>query len=78
MKYNSTENFIEFFKDQMEFCKRNGYRDFTVWSNGKELYACIDTISGKKPLEEVFRNGHLKCNNYHKVIIVRDFRIVEI
>ena len=77
MKYNSIENAERFIADQINYCKTNGDQNFTIWSNGKELRACVDTVTGKKPIEEAFRNGELKTNGYWKAIIFRNGYRVE-
>lgn len=77
-KYNSVENAEQFITDQINWCRANGYKDFTIWSNGKELSACLDTVSGKKPIEEAFHNIDLERNGYWKAIIFRNGYRVEI
>lgn len=77
MKYNSIENAQQFITEQVAWCKTNGYLDFTIWSNGEELHACTDTVTGKKPIEEAFRNGELKNNGFWKAIIFRNGYRVE-
>lgn len=42
MKYNSVENAEVFLKEQIEWALKNGYPNFSVWSNGKELQAIVD------------------------------------
>lgn len=77
MKYNSVENAEQFITEQIEWCKTNGYLDFTIWSNGEELHACTDTMTGKKPIEEAIRNGELKYKGFWKAIIFRNGHRVE-
>lgn len=78
MKYNSIDNAKQFITDQINWCKANRYPNFTIWSNGKDLQACTDTITGKKPFTEALRNGELKNKGYWKAIIYRDGHRVEI
>lgn len=78
MKYNSVENAAQFFRDQIAWCIMNGYKDFTIWSNGNELRGCIDTVNDKKPIEEVFRNGELKTLGFWKALIFRNGHQVEL
>ena len=78
MKYNSVENTTQFLKDTLAWCKANKYKDFTIWSNGQELRGCIDTVNGKKPIEEVFRNGELKTQGFWKALIFRNGYQVEL
>jgi hypothetical protein len=47
MAYNSVENAERFITEQVAWCLANKYFDFTIWSNGKELTACTDTVTGK-------------------------------
>lgn len=77
MKYNSIENAERFIAEQIAYCKANGDQNFTIWSNGEELIARTDTVTGKKPIEEAFRNGELKTNGYWKAIIFRNGHRVE-
>jgi hypothetical protein len=77
MKYNSVENAKQFISDQIKWCKTNKYLNFTIWSNGKELHACTDTVTGKKPIEEAMRNGELKYKGFWKAIIYRDGHRIE-
>ena len=42
MKYNSVENAERFLQDQMNWCIANGYKDFSIWSNGEELMCLSD------------------------------------
>ena len=77
MKYNSVNNAEQFITEQIAWCKANGYPNFTIWSNGEELHACTDTVEGKKPIEEVFRNAELKTKNFWKAIIYRNGYRVE-
>lgn len=77
MKYNSVENAERFITEQIAWCMENRYYDFTIWSNGEELVACTDTMTGKKPITEAFRNGELKNNGYWKAIIFRNGHRVE-
>ena len=77
-KYNSVENAEQFITEQIAWAKANRYEDFTIWSNGEELHACIDTVEGKKDIAEVFRNADLKRNGFWKAIIYRSGCRVEI
>ena len=43
MKYNSVENAEKFLQDQIKWCKENGYLNFSIWSNGKELRCLGDS-----------------------------------
>lgn len=70
MKYNSIANAEKFIKEQIEWAKQNGYGNFIIWSNGKELCATIveNTISNifcRMDIEEkgfwkaiVYENGY--------------------
>lgn len=77
MRYNSVENAEQFITEQISWCLANGYKDFTIWSNGEELQACTDTVTGKKPITEVLRDGELKTKEYWKAIIYRSGYRVE-
>ena len=77
MKYNSVDNAEQFIAEQVAWCMNNRYENFTIWSNGVELRACTDTVEGKIPIEEAFRNGELKCKGYWKAIIFRNGHRVE-
>lgn len=66
-KYNSVENAETFLKEQIEWCLANGYKDFSIWSNGKELQCLLDNDD----LATALRRGELKHNNYW-----RAFRMV--
>lgn len=77
MKYNSIENAEQFITEQITWAKENGYEDFTIWSNGEELRACIDTVTGKKPIIEAMRNGELKNKGFWKALIFRNGYRVE-
>lgn len=77
-KYNSVENAEQFITEQIAWCRNNGHKDFTIWSNGKELSACVDTVAGKKSLTEVLINGDLKAKGFWKAIIFRNGYRVEI
>lgn len=76
-KYNSVDNAEQFITDQIRFCKANGFLDFTIWSNGEELMACTDTVTGKKPIDEAVRNGEMKYKGFWKAIIYRNGYRVE-
>lgn len=67
MKYNSVENAENFLKDQISWCLANGYKDFSIWSNGKELQCVLDD----NHILTVMRRGELKTKNYW-----RAFRMV--
>ena len=77
MKYNSVENAERFITEQIEWCRVNGYKDFTIWSNGKELQACTDTMKGKQPFVEAIRNKELQEKGFWKAIIYRNGYRVE-
>lgn len=67
MKYNSVENAEVFLKEQVEWALANGYKDFSVWSNGKELQAVLDT----NEISWALVRGELKIKGYW-----RAFRMV--
>ena len=77
MRYNSVENAEQFITEQIKWCLDNRYEDFTIWSNGEELQACTDTVTGKKPITEAIRNGELKSKGFWKAIIYRNGYRVE-
>lgn len=64
MKYNSVENAKQFIEEQIQWCKDNGYKNFSIWSNGKELQAMIDDNDIVTSMER----GRLKTNGYWKAI----------
>lgn len=74
MKYNAIENAENFIKDQIEWARANRYGNFTIWSNGKELTAKIDTGD----FVDRMRNGELKTNGFWKAIIFENGYRVEI
>lgn len=63
-KYNSVENAEKFIEEQVAWCLTNGYKDFTIWSNGKELQAVTDD----NDFASVFRRGELKTTGYWKAL----------
>lgn len=67
-KYNSVENAETFLKEQIEWCLTNGYKSFSVWSNGKELQCVLDN----NDFATALRRGELKSKNYW-----RAFRMVD-
>ena len=67
MKYNSVENAETFLREQVEWVLRNGYKDFSIWSNGKELVALLDD----NDIVTAMERGRLKYNGYW-----RAFRMV--
>lgn len=68
MKYNSVENAEVFLKEQIAWCLANGYKDFSVWSNGDELCAVLDN----NDIATVMHRGELKTKGYW-----RAFRMVD-
>ena len=68
MKYNSVENAERFLKEQIAWCLANGYKDFSVWSNGKDLQCCLDS---EGDLGAIFQRVELKNKGYW-----RAFRMV--
>ena len=68
MKYNSIENAETFLKEQAEWCLTNGYKDFSIWSNGKELQALLDN----NDIAAAMQRGELKTKGYW-----RAFRMVD-
>lgn len=72
MKYNAIENAEQFIKDQVEWVKANGYKDFTIWSNGKELVAKLDS----NDIASTFQNVDLKNAGYWKAMqFVNGYRV---
>lgn len=67
MKYNSVENAERFLREQVEWCLANGYKDFSVWSNGEDLQCVLDN----NDIAMAMRRGELKTKNYW-----RAFRMV--
>ena len=63
-KYNSVENASQFIADQVEWCKNNGYGNFTIWSNGKELQAMLD----RNDIVTKILYGELESNGFWKAI----------
>ena len=59
-KYNSVENAETFLKEQIEWCLANGYKDFSVWSNGKELQCVLDN----NDIATAMRRGELKRKKF--------------
>lgn len=74
MKYNSVENAERFITDQMTWCKQNGYKNFTIWSNGDDLVAKVDT----KDIVNRMQDGELKSKGYWKAIQFENGYRVEI
>lgn len=68
MKYNSVENAEVFLQEQVAWCLANGYNDFSVWSNGKELWCLLDD----NDLMSAMQRGELKKKGYW-----RAFRMVD-
>ena len=65
MKYNSVENAKKFIADQIAWCRSNGYENFTIWSNGKELQARVDDFNAVYDMQE----GELFSAGWWKAII---------
>lgn len=74
MKYNSVENAENFLKDQIEWALANGYKDFSVWSNGKELQAVLDN----NDLASSMMRGDLKYKGYWKAFQMVDGKQVSV
>ena len=68
MKYNSIENAERFLKEQIEWCLINGYKNFSIWSNGKELVCALDN----NDISWIILRGELKTKGYW-----RTFRMIE-
>ena len=68
MKYNSIENAENFLKEQIRWCLQNGYKDMTVYSNGKELQAIVDD----NHISTACRRGELKTQGYWKAFQMVD------
>ena len=64
MKYNSIDNADRFITDQVNWCKSNGYGNFTVWSNGEELVAKID----ENDIISKFQDSDLLTKGYWRAI----------
>ena len=64
MKYNSIENAEVFITEQIALVKANGYKDFTIWSNGKQLRAKLDTSD----IENKFQDFDFEREGYWKAI----------
>jgi hypothetical protein len=74
MKYNSIENAERFIKEQIEWAKTNGYKNFIIWSNGKELIATLKT----KDIANIFQRCELEERGFWKAIIFENGYRVEI
>lgn len=68
MKYNSVENAEVFLKEQVEWALKNGYKNMSVWSNGKELQCVVDD----NDIATAMYRGELKYKGYW-----RAFRMVD-
>lgn len=73
MKYNSVENAERFITEQIEWCKINGYKNFIIWSNGKELAATLVT----KDIANIFSRCELEEKGFWKAIIFENGYRVE-
>ena len=71
MKYNDLKNAERFISDQISWAKANGYGDFTIWCNGKELVAIIDS----NDIATVIMRGRLKTEGYWKLIVFENGEI---
>lgn len=60
MKYNSVENAENFLNEQINWCLSNGYKNFSVWSNGEELQCVLDD----NDIITAMMRGELKRKNY--------------
>lgn len=65
MKYNSIENASNFIPEQIRWAKDNGYQNFIIWSNGKELIATLVLPD----IANVFQRCDLKKQGYWKAIV---------
>lgn len=68
MKYNSVDNAEVFLREQVKWCLDNGYKDFSIWSNGKEL----ECVTDDNDITMVMKRGELKTKGYW-----RAFRMVD-
>ena len=71
-KFNSIENAEEFLKWNIEFAKLNNL-NFTIWSNGKELQAIVDS----NDIATAMQRGELKRKGYWKAFIWENGHQVE-
>ena len=60
MKYNSVENAETFLREQVAWCLSNGYKDFSIWSNGEELRC----LSDSNDIGDVFARGEVKSKGF--------------
>lgn len=74
MKYNSIENAEKFLKEQVEWCLTNGYKNFSVWSNGKELQCVLDD----NDIATAMIRGELKHKGYWRAFMMVDGKQVSV
>ena len=65
VKFNSIENAEAFLKWSLEFAELNDILNFTVWSNGNELFAIPDN----NDIANIMQRGELKYKGFWKAFI---------
>lgn len=73
MRYNSIANAQKFITEQMAWAADNGYKDITIWSNGEELRAKIDS----EDIASKFQDIDFERDGFFKAIIFRNGHRVE-
>lgn len=61
-KFNSIENAEAFLEWNINFAKLNNILDFTIWSNGEELFAIVDN----NDIATAMKRGELKYKGFWK------------